>query len=223
MQVKEESKRGIAFFDLDLTITDVDTFRKFLIAYYLDSPKKLHYALYVFLFGVLRKLRIISLRAFKQGALIGLKGLKKHDVHTLGKALFDQDLSHSIRKKAFDHILQHKKNGDVVYIITASPDIYVKAFCDHLNCDGYYCTKLTYENDSCTGRISGNDCMGGEKQRYIIEVLSQYNIQREDAFAYSDHEADLPMLECVGNPCVISPTLILKLIAEDRRWPVRYW
>jgi len=45
--------------------------------------------------------------------------------------------------KTYDREIQ---DGDSVFIFSASPDVYVHAVCAYLNCDGYLCSTLDYEN-----------------------------------------------------------------------------
>ena len=39
-------------------------------------------------------------------------------------------------------------------------------------------------------------------------------------YAYSDSASDLPMLEAVGHPVAVNPEPELRLIAQERGWPV---
>ena len=214
---------GYAFFDLDLTITDVDTFRLFLRTYYAFKLKRIHYSLYILLFGLLRKARLISLQKFKESALIGLRGMTKNEIHVLGKEIFDAHLSETIRKKAKERIHMHKNNGDRVFLISASPDIYLDAFSTHLKCDGYFCTELEFQENIFTGRITGNDCIGVEKRIKIESMILAHKLNINNVSGYTDHDADIPFLECVGKPFAITPTKSLSEIADKNNWEIIHW
>ncbi|SEH08558.1 HAD family hydrolase [Candidatus Venteria ishoeyi] len=218
-----QDSKVAAFFDLDYTITNVDTFRIFLKKYYLSSPFKIHYVIFIFIFGVLRKFHLISLRTFKEKSLIGLKKMSRNEIYNLGEKFFILYLIKGIRRKAIKQIEKHKKNGDLVYIISGSPDIYLKSFNDYLNCDDYFCTNLEFEKNYFTGRISGNDCVGEEKLNRLnrISILEKLNVNK--VFFYTDHDIDLPLLNRVGNPVAISPTKLLMEIAIKQNWSVKYW
>ena len=41
--------------------------------------------------------------------------------------------------------------------------------------------------------------------------------------AYGDSYSDLPMLECVGDPRVVSPQNSLRIKAQKEGWPVLEW
>jgi len=223
MSLKYKGDNKVALFDLDLTITNTDTFRLFLKKYYLSSPLLLHKLLYVFIFGVLRKLRFISLRKFKENSLIGLKGASIADISGVGSDYFDRYLKATIRQPAKDAMRYYKDRGYKVLIISASPDIYVQAFSDYLSCDGYLCTELEYFEESFTGNISGEDCIGEEKRKRLMSLVDLANVNLGLSVAYTDHDADLPLLKTVGKPIAVSPTAKLRDIANKENWQIVNW
>lgn len=219
----EDLGRVAAFFDLDLTITDTDSFRIFLKHYYAYDIRKAHYTFFIFLAGLARKIRAISLRTFKERALIGLKGLSEEQIKCVGKEIFDHALKSTIREKALERIAWHKRNGDLVYIVTASPDIYVRAFADYLDCDGYICTELNYRKGLFTGEIKGDDCIGNEKSAKVMKIAKMKGIDLTRSVAYSDHEVDIHLLEQVGNAVAVSPTPKMEEESRKRKWVVEKW
>jgi len=212
-----------AFFDLDLTLSNRDRFRLFLNVYYFKNTHNWVYLPYVFFFGLLRKLRLISLRKFKEQALIGLKGKSVAEIRQTGTDFFQDYLIDSLREKALHRIKAHKKRGHLIFIVSASPDIYLHAVSRYLGCDGYLCSELAFSGNRFTGFFKGNDCIGKEKQRRLNLVASKYGIDLERSHTYSDHEADLPFLEAVGTATAVSPTARLCGIAGDRGWGIEYW
>ena len=213
----------VVFFDLDLTLTNIDTFRYFLRVYYLSSPARAHLALYVLAVGLLRKFRFVPMSAFKEKALIGLRRMSRYVILELGLEIFKSGLKQHIRTQAIEQIRLHKNNGDRVYILTAAPDIYVKAFADYLGCDGYFATELEFNNDIFTGRIKGSDLTGAEKKNRLEKFLRAEGISARNVYAYADHKSDLPLLDSVGNPVAVSPSSGLKNAAIKRNWPIKRW
>ena len=181
------------------------------------------YLPYVFFFGLLRKLRLISLQRFKEAALIGLKGKSVADIRQTGSNFFKGYLAATLRERAVRRIAKHKKSGDLVFIVSASPDVYVRDVSRHLDCDGYLCTGLALDGGRFTGLLKGEDCIGKEKARRLEHLAETYKIGLERSFAYSDHEADLPFLEAVETKTAVSPTAKLYRIAGDRGWEIEHW
>ena len=104
MTTKEGKYRIAAFFDLDLTITDRDSFRYFLEVYYLSKFTKWVYVPWILFFGIMRKLRFISLQTFKEKALISLIGKNETSIRQIGKPFLEKHLLNIIRKKALRKI-----------------------------------------------------------------------------------------------------------------------
>ena len=212
-----------AFIDLDYTITNRDTFRIYLKEQYLKSIKNVRFIPIIVLIGLLRKLRVISLQRFKELSLISIKGNTYQDIIEIGSNLFHKKLISYINSEAIKTIKWHVNNHHFVFIISASPDIYVRTLTSFLGCNGYVCTKLMYEDNKFTGLFQGKDLIGIEKVKEIRKLAQVYNIDLSQSYAYSDHQSDLPLLSSVGNAIVISPTKELRRIAIKERWPILNW
>ena len=165
MVVNKPEKRIAAFFDLDLTITSLDSFRYFLKKQYIHDCRNWRFVPQVFLWGVLRKVRCISLQSFKEKALVCLTEKSETFVREVGKVFFERHLVNIIRIQAVKKIEWHKEMGHMVFIATSSPDIYVKPIAEYLKCDGYECSRLTFRNVIFIGKFQGRDCLGAEKSK----------------------------------------------------------
>ena len=128
-----------------------------------------------------------------------------------------------LRQKAVEKNLWHKYRGDRIFVISGSPDIYVQAVCEFLGCDDYACTRLEYDNGRFTGRITGPDCLGTEKEKVIHALANWHRIDLGTSSAYSDHESDLPFFEILGKKVAVTPTPVLEQIAISRNWEIVKW
>ena len=93
MSGENDGKRVAAFFDLDLTITSRDSFRYFLKKQYIDNCRNWALVPQVFIWGISRKLRLISLQRFKEKALVSLFDKERPFIHKTGRLFFDKHLS----------------------------------------------------------------------------------------------------------------------------------
>ncbi len=223
MNINNISKNKAAFFDLDLTITDTDSFRLFIKTSYFSSLSIMIFIPYIFFSGVLRKLRLISLKRFKENALIGFKNKSMDEIRQIGDLFFEKHLKKTLRLKAVERIMDHLEKGYIVIIVSASPNIYVHAVCLYLKCDGYICTRLDYKSSLFSGNFNGADCIGEEKRRRIKTFSKKQSIDLKKSWAYSDHEADVPFLETVGYKVAVTPTLKLSQITRSRNWGIEEW
>ena len=56
------------------------------------------------------------------------------------------------------------------------------------------------------------------KQKVINELITKYNVDLENSYAYGDTTGDLSMLRIIGNPVAINPNKHLLLaIREDEK------
>lgn len=212
-----------AFFDLDLTITDRDSFRFFLKKHYLGNFHNWHLVPQVLFWGIMRKIRLIPLVTLKGKALAFLNGKPEEEIRQIGEDFFEQQISLIIRKKAVEQINWHKSEGHAVYLVTSCPNIYIHNIADSFAFDGYECTDLVFTGGKFTGNLEAVDCFGSEKARRISLIAENHGLNLATSYAYSDHESDLPMLEMVGVPVAVSPTPILKTMAAAKGWQVEHW
>ena len=85
----------------------------------------------------------------------------------------------------------HKKDGDTIVIVSASPKYWLKPWCTK-NSLALLATKLEIKNGVITGKISGKNCHGYEKARRILEA---YDLEKFDyIYAYGDSVGDREML-----------------------------
>ena len=140
--------RCIAFFDLDHTIVDCDSFRLFL-RYLYSRDWKGRLAIPVLLIWVVaRKLRLISLRTAKEKALSILRGRAVEEIRAIGRKSFRTLLVKRLRNAAKERIQWHRGQGHRIIIITGSPDIYVENVRETLEAESYILSRLVSPSES---------------------------------------------------------------------------
>jgi len=102
-----------------------------------------------------------------------------------------------IRPQAMRRIDWHMSQGDRVVVVTATPDLILKPWCDDHGFE-LLATRLEVADCRLTGRIEGRNCWGDEKVRRLVDAyeLGDY----ADIFVYGDSRGDLPMLELATQP-----------------------
>jgi HAD superfamily phosphoserine phosphatase-like hydrolase len=74
-----------------------------------------------------------------------------------------------------------------------------------------------------TGRILGEAMFGEAKARAVRKVAEEMGLDLSQCWAYGDGVADRWMLQAVGHPAAVNPTLRLARVARERDWPVLLW
>lgn len=185
---------ALAFFDVDGTLTRVDTFTSYCMLTLFYRPRR------VFALRSLLKACIDFYRGRIQGQELKesflnafLGGARRHEIERWNKIFFRFVFSRIIRGEMFEKLQQHKEAGDRVYLVSASPDIYLEPLARKWRLDGAICTVLEWEDDILTGRIVGRNCRGEEKARRIKALFTEREL--DGSFAYGNSDGDRQLLE----------------------------
>jgi len=186
------SKKRIAFFDFDGTITTKDTllevikYQKGTVPFYLGfllcSP-----------YIVAWKLKLISNQAAKEATLRYF--FRKTPLAAFGErcnAFAAEKLEALIRPGAYVEIEKLKASGAEVVIVSASAENWLTNWCREHELQ-LIATRLEIKNDRLTGNIVGKNCHGQEK---VDRINAAYNLsQYDEVYAYGDTKGDKPMLK----------------------------
>jgi phosphatidylglycerophosphatase C len=188
---------ALAFFDLDGTLTEYDTFVPYCLIALIHRPWRM-LAIKPVLKGCIAFLRKDIGRHQLKEAFVGcfLGGATKKEIARWNKIFFRFILRWIIRKDILKKMGQHREKGDRVYIVSASPDIYVKPLATQWKLDGAICTTLELRKSRLTGKILCKNCRGEEKARRVRAAFTEREL--EGSFAYGDSHADLDLLELVS-------------------------
>jgi phosphatidylglycerophosphatase C len=89
----------------------------------------------------------------------------------------------------------HRGHGDRVVIVSASPEVYVRAAADCLGVDGVIATRLEVAGDgTVTGRYDGVNCRGAEKLRRLRLWIEASGTAPARIWCYGNSRGDLVML-----------------------------
>lgn len=84
-------------------------------------------------------------------------------------------------------------------------------------------TELEIRSGCWTGRLAGPHVSGEAKARSINVTAARDGIVLGESYAYGNSYADVAMLESVGHPTPVNPSLRLARLAHLRRWEVSRW
>ena len=119
-----------------------------------------------------------------------------------------------------DRLRQHKKRGHECILVSGSFPAILKPIAAELGADHILATQLEQIKGIYTGNILPPQTIGEGKVTAIADFLKNRNIDRKICYAYGDDISDLPMLEHVGYPHVVSGGRQLEDRAREKNWPV---
>lgn len=192
--------KTIAFFDFDGSIIKGDS----MLMYVNECCGK--WAVILGLIAIIPKIISLKLGSKKYFGLkekffkYTIKGKQRSKLEKCAESLRPK-LEESIWPFMQERMKWHKQNGHEIVIVSASAEIWLKPW---TKMQGYtlISSKLEFQDDTFTGKLSTANCKGPEKVTRIKESysLSDY----KDIYAYGDTSSDIPMLNLASHPFWVS-------------------
>ncbi len=143
------------------------------------------------------------------------------ELRAIMQELFDQHLRPALSPAACERVRFHKERGDRLVILTASAFFFAEPIARHLGVDEVVGTQVGFDASGlCTGLVEGAIVEGPEKLRVALDRAEAEGAPLSEAAFYTDHIADLPLLEAVGTPVVVGAHRALGRVARERGWTV---
>jgi len=161
------------------------------------------------------------LARMREAALALTKGWDHANISAIVRETLEEVVEPIVFEEALELIRYHREAGDLVVIISASPEEIVAPLASYLGADLAVATRAKLDEH---GRYSGElelYCYGPTKAETMRELAAEHGIDLADSWSYSDSVTDIPMLEVVGHPVVVNPDRALLRIARARDWEVR--
>lgn len=188
-----DTRRRVAAFDFDGTISRQDSLRPFLEL--VVGRPQLYRAL-ARRAPVFAGLAVgIGDRDGEKERLVGrlLAGRAAVDVRETGTA-YARTLTETdaLRREALEQLAWHRAEGHEIVIVSASLDAYLEPLAPLLGVDAVLCTKLGVGPDGCLdGRLDGGNVRGPEKVRRVRDWLGGDDVE---LWAYGDSPGDRELL-----------------------------
>lgn len=220
-------KHIAAFFDFDGTLIRSDSQSmelEHVLAH--ESPSPFFYvrlAIPAFA-GFFSRLGLVSQEQFNRSYIKTYRGFSLPHLEERGQRLFEEKIRQDLMAGALDLLSSHRDKGHRIILVSASPHHLLEPVVKWLKCDHLVCTRLDVDKEGrCSGRPLSSVCIGQAKADEVRRLAGELNLDLAASYAYSDHHADLPFLESVGNPGAINPTPRLLRMARRSDWPVYFF
>lgn len=195
----------VALFDLDKTITTKDSGGVFLRGWIVRRPW-LIWRLVVGVFAVLGwKAGLLRLRTVKRIFFGVVNGIRVERLDRIGARFVERHFARLVKPEAAALVRRLQRAGFTVVLLSASPVWYVRHFARRLGIPLYDGTRYRIRNGRYRGGLQGVDCRGAEKVRRLRRLIDMQQVDWAGSLAFSDSEADLPMLRLAGHPFMVEP------------------
>lgn len=202
----ESVLKKLAIFDIDYTITKRETLMEFFKYMIKKDKRNIRYLPRALYCGLMYLIKVYDEKRVKEGFLKFIEGINEDELSELTSEFFESTLKNILYDDAIKMMKELKSQGYDIYLISASPEFYVKEFYKIKEVDRVIGTKFKFENKSFIRKMDGENCKGEEKVRRLQEVLKEKNIQVDfkNSYMFSDSLSDKPLLDLVGNPYLIN-------------------
>lgn len=189
--------KDLALFDFDGTITNRDSFIDFIKFYH---GSRAFYKGFIRLMPtlLLYKLKLIPNWQAKERVLTYF--FKDEPVQKFQRKCDHYAIHHipaMVRPKALEKLKVHISKGDEVYVVSASAENWLAAWCRNFNIH-LIATQLEIKEGRVTGKIKGQNCYGPEKVKRIQAKIMLNNYQQ--IHCYGDSSGDREMLALAHFP-----------------------
>ena len=201
-------KKKLAIFDVDFTITRRETLMelyRYSIKERKSNIKYLPRALYG---GAMYLLNKYDEKRVKESFLKFLDGMDEKELDQFVKRFYKNRLSKILYSDSLDMMKKLKKEGYDIYLISASPEFYLKELYGISEVDMIIGTRFKIEDGKFKREMIGKNCKGEEKVVRLKKYLLENNIEvdYENSYMFSDSLSDKPLLDLVGNAYLINYT-----------------
>lgn len=214
-------------FDLDGTITTLDTTASYVMGYLRRHPRRLANCLPLAVSAACFAAGLIDNAGMKRAALRAiLRGASRDEIAAWTDRFVPWCLEALVRPVARSRIAAHAGAGHHLILATASLDLHVEPIARALGFSEAICTKVAWTREH---RISGDldgDNMRGDKKLAAVQravALAESAPRSAVVIAYSDHHADLPLLRWAERAVAVNPTRRLAAAAAVEGIAVEDW
>ena len=193
----------LVFFDLDGTITRHDTLVPYVFGFLARRPWRLLRLLLVIPALIRFALRLSDHGKLKESLIKAtLRGHTRAEIAAWTERFVPALLEHGVFADALEAIAAHRRDGDVLVLMSASPDLYVPAIAQRLGFSDVVCTGVQWNGDRLVGALTTANRRGTEKSRCFKELCMRY--PGLPTVAYANGPGDLEHLGLADHAVLVN-------------------
>jgi HAD superfamily hydrolase (TIGR01490 family) len=214
-------RRVGALFDLDRTLLDASSGQLYARYLYRNGQMGLGELARVAWWAILSGLGVLDMHGLIPRLLASAAGDDEEEMRRQCDRWFRQDVLPHVTERGQQRVAEHRAQGHVVAIVSASTQYVVRPMASFLDIAGQYvCTHLESQDGRLTGRVEPPPCYGQGKVVWAERFAARYEVELDASYFYTDSISDLPLLERVGHPIAVNPDPRLRRLAQKRGWPI---
>ena len=209
----------LALFDIDGTLVrEPSTEKRFTLWMLLRGRigliRLLAYAVYS-----LRYLPPYGLKVFAMNKALWWRRTPE-SVRSLACEWAGQHLRKSLYPPCVDRLQRHRERGDIVVLLSGTPDFLAEAVAEQLDVPTVLATRCAARNGRFSLAPPEVHRVGEEKLSAARDLCLSLGASLANASAYGNAITDLPLLAACGEPVAVNPDRELAAEANRRGWEI---
>jgi alcohol-forming fatty acyl-CoA reductase len=222
-RTNSHSVKGLAFYDLDGTLVDLNLVHAalFVLANLGEWSGRLRHLL-----GFVLRLPRLYMAEQNDRRLLNavlfeaFKGISRDRLMILGEEYCGRVLLQHMFPAAWELVEANRAAGLEAVLVTGSPDFIVEPLAQRLNIRDFAANRLIFNNGLATGRLRAPVMAGEEKAEWSAAYAASRGLSLESCWGYADSYYDLPFLAMLGHAVAVNPDRRLAAAARSRQWPI---
>jgi putative phosphoserine phosphatase/1-acylglycerol-3-phosphate O-acyltransferase len=215
----EEGAHITAFFDMDRTLIDDFSAKKFMTTRLFSGDTTIKEYFSQFATALVFATGNRDFEILTKIAALGAKGIQESVFMELGQHVFEDYLEETIYPESRQLIEKHLSKGHRVVIVSAATTYQIEPIAKALGIKDIYATEMEIRNGKFTGRVS-EMCWGEGKARAARKSAKKFKTDLSKSYFYTDSIDDLALLKLVGHPVATNPDQKLSQLAFENNWPI---
>jgi HAD superfamily hydrolase (TIGR01490 family) len=162
----------------------------------------------------------LDINAFLQFVFEPLAKNSMQDLLAWRADYLQQKILPIILPKGLELIEQHRQQGDILLIITATNSFLTTPIAELLKINHLIATDPEMLDGRYTGKVFGVPSFQHGKVERLQHWLAEHQQDLAGSYFYSDSHNDLPLLEQVETPIAVDPDDKLAEVARQRDWKI---
>ncbi|TPV96760.1 MAG: HAD family hydrolase [Myxococcales bacterium FL481] len=223
MSSTDLTTRVAAFFDVDCTLLDVNSGRKWLAHRLRQGRVPIRSLLRSWWWLVQHRLSVLDVDKAAERALEDYRGERVDLLEREVEDWFERDIAPAITARGRQLVDEHQRAGHVVALLSSGPTFSVQQLGRRLGIEHMLCTEPQTHDGIMTGKIVPPACYGPGKVVRAEQFATMHDIDLKASYFYTDSYSDMPMLRRVGQPRAINPDPRLRRHARAHGWEIEQW
>lgn len=210
---------ALVFFDLDGTlIKGLSSEKRFFVFLLRGRILRLR-QLAAFLIFTLRWFTHLRKDVWKKNKAY-LTGLRLNKIQHFAEQFVAQAFLPNLRPVAKRRLENHLAQGDIVVLLTGTPDFIAWPIAKQLGITHIAATVCNTKNGCFTSSPPGIHPLGAAKLQIAEQMCRNFNTTLAKCTAYANSASDIALLASMSQPVAVYPDSKLRQIAKRRGWEI---